>query len=150
MSSGRRFIAAALVAGLAVNIADGLLYTVVIGPDAAAGMERLGLDAPGTAGMLLYTGLGFLVGFVAFWLYTGMRARLGAGPATALKTGLAVWAVAYLAPFLDQTIEGIFTARMFWIGALYTLVSMPLVALLAARVYERPAQPEVAPEVAVE
>jgi hypothetical protein len=133
--NARRFLGAGLVAGLAVNVFDGTLYTVVLGADAAAAMERLGLQEPGPAGMMLYALAAFVIGFITVWLYTGMRARLGPGPATAVKTGVAVWAVAYLLPALDLTIEGIYTTRMLVVAAAFTLVSMSLVALAGAWVY---------------
>jgi hypothetical protein len=141
----KRFVLAGLAAGVLINVFDGTLYTVVIGPEANAIMERLGLDLPGTAGMALYAVLAFLVGFVAVWLYTGMRARLGPGPVTAAKTGLAVWAIAYLTAFLDLTIEGLYTQRMFWLAATFTLVSVPLATIGGAWVYrgaeaDRPAR----------
>lgn len=131
----KRFLLAGLATGVLVNVFDGILYTVVIGPEANAIMERLGLILPGTAGMALYALLAFLIGFVAVWLYTSTRARLGPGPRTAAKTGLAVWAIAYLAPFLDMTIEGLFTQRMFWIAAAFTLVAIPFATMGGAWVY---------------
>jgi hypothetical protein len=133
--NGKRFLLAGLAAGVLINVFDGVLYTAIIGPEATAAMERLGLTLPGTAGMVLYALLAFLIGFVAVWLYTGMRARIGPGPMTAAKTGLAVWAIAYLAPFIDMTIEGLFTQRMFWIAAAFTLVSVPLATMGGAWVY---------------
>jgi hypothetical protein len=130
-----RFLAAGLAAGVLVNLFDGTLYTLIIGAEANAIMERLGLELPGPAGMVLYALAAFLVGFVAVWLYTGMRARLGPGPATAIKTGLAVWAVAYLIPFVDLAIEGLYTPRMFWTAALFTAITVPLATVGGAWVY---------------
>jgi hypothetical protein len=74
------------------------------------------------------------------WLYTGMRARLGPGPVAAGKTGLAVWAVGYLIPFLDLAIEGLYTTSMFWTAALFTAVTVPLATVGGAWVY-RPGPP---------
>jgi hypothetical protein len=131
----RRFLAAGAVAGLAINIFDGTLYTVILRADAAAAMERLGIQEPGPVGMVLYVLLAFMIGFVAIWFYTGMRARLGAGTGTALRTGVAVWAIAYFAPFLDLMLEGIYTTRMFVLAAGFTLITLPLATMAGARVY---------------
>jgi hypothetical protein len=88
----RRFLAAGLVAGLVINVLDGTLHTVVIGAEVAAALEQAGLEQPGPAGMTLYALLAFVIGFAAVWFYTGMRTRLGPGPATAVRTGAVVWA----------------------------------------------------------
>jgi hypothetical protein len=138
--SWKRFLLAGLAAGLLINVFDGILYTVVIGAEANAVLERLGLELPGTGGMVLYSLAGFAVGFVAVWLYTGMRAGLGPGPVAAGKTGLAVWAVGYLIPFLDLAIEGLYTTSMFWTAALFTAVTVPLATMGGAWVY-RPGPP---------
>ncbi len=41
--------------------------------------------------MVLYLGLGFMVGIVAVWMYAAVRPRYGAGPSTTLR--MAVWLV---------------------------------------------------------
>jgi hypothetical protein len=69
------------------------------------------------------------------WLYVGVRDRLGPGPVTAAKTGLAVWAPAYLVPFVGNTLQGMATPRMFWIGVALTIVYVPLATMAGAWVY---------------
>lgn len=131
----RRFIAAGLVTGVAINIFDGILYAGVLAAESASVMAGLGLEQPSNAQMGLFVVMAFAMGFTAMWLYLGARARLGAGPATAAKTGVAVWLLAYLVPFVGNTIQGIATPTMFWVGALFTLLSVPLATMAGAWTY---------------
>lgn len=131
----RRFLAAGLVAGLAINVFDGILYAGILASESAAVMAGLGLEQPSNAQMGLFVLLAFAMGFTAVWLYLGARARLGAGPATAAKTGLAVWLLAYLVPFVGNTIQGMATTTMFWVGAAFTIISVPLATMAGAWVY---------------
>lgn len=130
-----RFIAAGLAAGVAINVFDGILYAWVLAADSAAVMAGLGLEEPSNAAMGLFVLMAFVMGFAAVWLYTGVRERLGPGPVTAVKTGLAVWALAYLVPFVGNTLQGMATPRMFWIGVAFTVFSVPLATVIGAWVY---------------
>lgn len=138
-----RFIAAGLLAGLAINVFDGILYAGLLASESAAVATRLGLEEPSNAEMGLFVLVAFAMGFTAVWLYVGVRARLGPGPATAAKTGLAVWVLAYLVPFVGNTTMGTATTTMFWLGTAFTIVSVPLATMAGAWVY-RDSGPEAA------
>lgn len=135
-----RFTAAGLVAGVAINIFDGILYAGILASESAAVMADLGLEQPSNAEMALFVPMAFVMGFAAVWLYVGVRERLGPGPITAAKTGVAVWALAYLVPFVGNTVQGMATTSMFWIGVAFTIVSVPLATMAGAWVY-RDAEP---------
>lgn len=130
-----RFVAAGLAAGVAINVFDGILYAWILAGDSAAVMTSLGLEQPSGAAMGVFVLMAFVMGFAAVWLYAGVRERLGPGPVTAIKTGLAVWALAYLVPFVGNTLQGMATTRMFWIGMAFTIFSVPLATVIGAWVY---------------
>lgn len=141
----RRFLVAGLVAGLAINVFDGILYAGILAQESAAVMASLGLEQPSATAMSVFVLLAFVMGFAAVWLYLGVRERLGPGPGTAIKTGLAVWALAYLVPFVGNTLQGMATARMFWVGVVFTIVSVPAATVAGAWAY-RDAEPAPAAE----
>jgi hypothetical protein len=132
-----RFLAAGAVTGLLINVFDGILYAGLLAADRAEIMAETAMEPPSTAGMMVFVALAFLMGFAAIWLYVGVRARLGPGHVTAAKVGLAVWLFAYFVPFLANTLQGLATPRMYWVGVAFTIVAVPLATIAGARVYQR-------------
>jgi hypothetical protein len=130
-----RFLAAGAVTGLLVNIFGGILYAGLLAAEPTA---RPSLAQPSMAGMAVFAGMAFVMGFVAIWLYVGVRARLGPGPITALKVGLAVWFFAYLVPSLANVIQGQSTPRMYWVGIAFTVAAIPLATGAGAWLYTDP------------
>lgn len=135
-----RFVAAGLVAGVVINVGDGILYGVLLAPEFTATMERLGLAAPGGGALILYPLMAFATGYVALWLYAMARAGLGAGPRTAVKTALAVWMLLYVIPSVDLVMEGIWSRQAFWTAAAVGLVTLAAATLAGARVYRPKAE----------
>ena len=133
-----RFLAAGAVTGFLINVFDGILYAGLLAADRAEVMARTSMEQPSTAGMAVFVVLAFLMGFAAIWLYVGVRARLGPGPVTAFKVGLAVWFFAYFVPFLANILQGLSTPRMYWVGVLFTVVAVPLATLAGAWFYTEP------------
>ena len=87
-----RVIAGGAVAGFVINISEFLLNEVVLKRVNEEAMKALGKTMPEGGGtMLVWIVLGFLIGIVAVWLYAAIRPRYGAGAATAVKAGVAVW-----------------------------------------------------------
>ncbi len=138
--SVRRFLAAGAVTGLLINIFDGILYAVLLAADRAEIMTRTAMVPPSTAGMAVFVVLAFVMGFAAIWLYVGVRARLGPGPTTAIKVGLAVWLFAYFVPFFANTLQRLATVRMYWVGVAFTVVAVPLATAAGAWFYHGPAE----------
>lgn len=76
-----------LVAGLAFNLLEAMIGTLVTAKDFQAALSTLGKRMPQTPGMMR---------IALVWLYAAIRPRFGAGPGTAVKAGLAVWFIAGL------------------------------------------------------
>src|SRR5207245_7706430 len=80
-----------LIAGVVLNIVDYVLYGVVLKAQMAAAMQALGKPPIAGNTILWFVFLDFVVGVFLVWLYAAIRPRYGAGPATAVKAGLAAW-----------------------------------------------------------
>ena len=70
------------------------------------------------------------------WAYSVARPRYGAGPKTAVITGLCVWLIGGLLPDLDLWASGILPTRMLCIGTVVALVVIVVVSVLGAAVYK--------------
>jgi hypothetical protein len=77
-----------LVAGLLIDVAEGIMEGAILGAEWRQAMQALGH-------LLWETGVNitpnilreFIYGLMAVWLYAAIRPRFGAGPKTALYAG---------------------------------------------------------------
>jgi hypothetical protein len=133
--NGPRVVAGGLVAGL-VGIAFEILAEPLFGLDWAVWLAGYGLPAPGGAVMAYFLVGGSLIGILAVWLYAAMRPRFGAGPGTAVRAGLVVWALACLFPTAGLAAYGLLPMDAhFWVPAFFPVVQWPLATLAGAWVY---------------
>ena len=87
----RRILLGGFLAGLVYNVVEIGVNGAILGAQWKAWQASLGAaDQPPAAGaaMGLWTLIGFGWGFVGAWLYASLRPRFGAGPKTAIVTGL--------------------------------------------------------------
>ena len=93
-----RVIGGGLVAGLVMNVVDGVTNGGILNARWEAETKRLGIDmsqqSQALAGWLTFD---FLCGIVLVWLYASIRPRYGPGAKTAVIAGLAVWLITHLA-----------------------------------------------------
>src|ERR1051325_3019393 len=85
-----------LIAGVVLNVVDSVLFGVVLKDQMAAAMASINRPAMTNAQIPWFVFLDFVGGIFLVWLYAAMRPRFGAGPATAVKAGLAAWFVGML------------------------------------------------------
>jgi hypothetical protein len=91
-----RVILGGIVAGIVVDLFEGVLNGVVLNQQWADAMTALGKSsALSTKQLIAFNVWGLAVGILMIWLYAAMRPRLGAGPKTAICAGLMIWATAY-------------------------------------------------------
>src|SRR2546428_9096401 len=86
-----RVIGGGLLAGVLMNVVDGLTNGVILGARWAEETKRLGIDMSGAAQSRSLAGwvtFDFLCGIVLVWLYASIRPRYGPGPKTAVIAGL--------------------------------------------------------------
>ncbi len=104
-----RVIGGGLVAGLVMNVVDGVTNGVILTARWDAESKRLGLDMSqqpqALAGWLTYD---FVAGIALLWLYAAIRPRFGAGAKTAIIAGLALWFITHLA-FAAWVFNGLYS-----------------------------------------
>src|SRR5713101_8768228 len=91
-------LAGGLIAGVVLNVIDGVLFGYLLKDQMAAAMASLNRPAMTNAQIPWFVFLDFVAGVFLVWLYAAVRPRFGAGPATAAKAGLAGWFLAGLLP----------------------------------------------------
>lgn len=90
-----RVILGGIVAGVVIDLVEGITNGIVLNAQWAAVMTGLGKS--GTMSMkqiIAFNVWGLAAGILTVWLYAAIRPRFGAGPRTAMCAGLAVWALA--------------------------------------------------------
>lgn len=93
----RRAIAGGLAAGALINAGEYGGHGLLLNEPWTAAFHALG-RAP--AGWSTYIPGNFAVGIFMVWLYAQLRPWYGAGPKTALRSGMAAWAVFWAIPML--------------------------------------------------
>jgi len=124
-----------LVAGLVINVGEFILNGVVVAEAWAEVQAVLGIEQ-GAAEMSVYVIGGFLMGLVGVWLYAAARPRLGAGPATAVKMGLVVFALACLWPIATFMTMGLLPRSLFHVSLVWEIVEVPLAIVAGAWLYK--------------
>ena len=91
-----RVILGGLVAGIVIDLFEGVLNGVILDKQWADAMTALGKSSTLSMKQLIaFNVWGLAVGILMIWLYAAMRPRLGAGAKTAILAGLMMWATAY-------------------------------------------------------
>ncbi|HEX9705894.1 MAG TPA: hypothetical protein VGA20_11655 [Gemmatimonadales bacterium] len=125
-----------LLAGLVLNVVDYLLYGVILADDMNAAMQALGKGPIGGSAIAWFVVIDFLYGIALVWGYAAMRPRFGAGPGTAARAGLYVWAVAMFFRALSDSQMGVMPMRLVVIGTISALVLYPVAAVVGAWPYK--------------
>lgn len=91
-----RVIVGGLVAGLVIDICEGVLNGMVLADRWGAVMTSLNRPAtPSVKTMIALNVWGFAAGILTVWIYAALRPRFGSGPKTAMIAGLTMWAAAF-------------------------------------------------------
>jgi len=132
-----RVILGGLLAGVVINLVEFVLNGVVLKDAWAQAMQAIGKPAQPSGGeILLFNVWGFLLGIAAVWLYAGIRSRYGAGVATAVRAGLAVWFLSVFLADLGLGATGIFPVRLMVITGLVELFEIPIATVVGAWIYK--------------
>jgi len=130
-----RVLLGGLVAGIVLDLVDYVLNTYVWAQQNAAMMKALNVQLrPNAIPVFLLEGL--VLGIAIVWAYAVARPRYGAGPKTAVITGLGIWVIGDLLPDVDLWASGILHTRMLCVGLVVGLVIIVVVSVLGAAVYK--------------
>ena len=124
-----------LIAGLVLNVIDGVLFGVVWKDQMAAVMVSINRPPMTGAQMPWFIFLDFVAGIFLVWLYAAVRPRFGAGPGTAVKSGVAAWFVGSLLVTLFMWPMHIWSQSMTILTTLVPLVEWPLATVIGAKFY---------------
>ena len=125
-----RVILGGLLAGVVINLVEGILNGVVFAKQWAEVMTGLGkAAAPSVKQIIALNVWGFALGILTVWLYAAIRPRFGSGPRTAICAGVIVW---FLAQAMGTAIP-VFL-HIYTVGLALSAVSVELVEMLIASV----------------
>jgi len=129
-----------LAAGLVCNIFDGVLNAVVLADRWSAVQQAMGHPTQfSVSQVILFNVLGFATGILGVWLYSAVRPRFGAGPATAILTGLLVWALFNAIPNLFIIATAVLPTDLMGITIGVGILEYPLAILAGAALYKESA-----------
>jgi len=132
-----RVILGGLLAGVVINIVEYITNGVVMKQAWGEAMRALGKPTELTPGaIVMFNVWGFLLGIAAVWLYAAIRTRYGPGPNTAIRAGLAAWALAVFLPNLGNYPLGLFPARLLVIATVVALVEIVVATVAGAWLYK--------------
>jgi hypothetical protein len=130
-----RVILGGLLAGIIINLSEFLLNEKVMRAQNEEAMKALGKTMPeGSAVMTTWIIWGFVAGIAAVWLYAAIRPRYGAGPATAIRAGIAVWVFGWLLSMIAMENLGVFPISA--LALVWTLVECIVATVAGAWLYK--------------
>jgi len=130
-----RVILGGILAGIIVNISEGLFHMVVMKAQEAEVMKSLGRTVPEGGGvMVVWLLWGFAWGIVAVWLYAAVRPRFGPGPGTAARVGVAAWFFCCLLMSVAMANIGLFALN--GLELVWTLVQSVVAVVVGAWIYK--------------
>ena len=135
----RRLIAGGLVAGLIINIAEGVTNGAILGQqwkNWAAKMAPVTQQPTNAQAMTLWTILAFALGLIAIWMYAAVRTRFGPGPKTAMIVGLVLWILYWPLVTVQHTALGTVPLNIEIIGDIGGLVGVILGVFAGAAIYK--------------
>jgi hypothetical protein len=130
----KRVVLGGIVAAILVNAGEGLLG-FLLKRDYEAAMRALGIRMGTSPALFLPVAWSFVVGILAIWLYAAIRPRYGAGPATAVRAAVAVWAFTTVTFSIAMASLTIFPARLMAIATAWSLAEVVVAVLVGAWLY---------------
>jgi hypothetical protein len=130
-----RWIGSGIAAGMFVWVVEGaasLLYM----DEMVAALEAHGLAMEMSPSVLALTiVVSLLLGLVLMFFYAAARPRFGAGPGTAVRVAVALWAGGTLIALIGHGMVGLYPGGMLAIWAVVGLVETVLAAMIGGWIY---------------
>jgi hypothetical protein len=132
-----RVIVGGLVAGIVINLFEGILNGVILEKQWMEVLTGLGRSATFSVKQIAaFNVWGFALGILTVGLYAAMRPRFGSGPRTAICAGLTAWALAYAMGDAGPVFLHIFPVGMTATTLAVEVVEMIAAGLAGAAVYK--------------
>jgi hypothetical protein len=131
----QKVLVGGLIAGVVLNVVDFLVFNVIMKAQMTAMMAAFGKGPPAGATVAWFVALDFVAGIFLVWLYAAVRPRMGAGPATAAKAGVAAWFIGNALVTAFMWPMGIMPHSFMLTTTIIALVEWPLAAVIGAKFY---------------
>ena len=132
-----RVILGGLVAGIVIDVFEGVLNGAVLADQWTAYMSSIGKPPAFSIGQLVWFNLiGLFYGVLTVRLYAAIRPRFGPGPRTALRAGIAIWLIGYLLPNMTYVVSGLAPQTLTITALAVEIVEVLLAALAGAALYK--------------
>jgi len=136
-----RVILGGLLAGVVINVVEFVTNGVILKDAWGQAMLAMQKSAePSASQIVMFNIWGFLVGIGAVWLYAAIRPRYGQGVGTAVRAGIAAWALAYFLSNLSIYALDLFPTRLLVITDIVGLVEIVIATVAGAWLYKEEAQ----------
>lgn len=144
-----RVILGGIVAGIAIDVFEGILNGVVLAGQWAEVMTGLGKSGTMSIKQIAaFNVWGLAVGILTVGLYAAIRPRFGAGPRTGVLAGMAVWALAFAMGDATPVFLHIFPVGTMATSLVVEAVGMAIAGVAGAAVYKESAAAAMAARVA--
>lgn len=130
-----RVLLGGVVAGVVIDLVNYVLNTYVWADQNAALMKSLGVQLRSNA-IPIFLLEGLVLGIAFTWAYAVARPRYGAGPKTAVITGLGIWVIGAVLPNVDLWASGVLPTRLLCLGTVVALVVSVGASLVGAALYQ--------------
>jgi hypothetical protein len=131
----QKVLVGGLIAGVVLNVVDFLVFNVLMKAQMTAMMAALGKAPPAGSQIAWFVVLDFVAGVFLVWLYAAVRPRMGAGPATAAKAGVAAWFIGNALVTAFMWPMAIMPHSFMLSTTLIALVEWPVAAVIGAKFY---------------
>jgi len=126
-----RIVLGGLVAGVVVDVIETVVHRFLLKSYQEMGREPLTMS-----GAVRLWIIGLIFGILLAWLYAAIRPRYGAGPKTAILSGLYLWVVAGLLVWIGFSPLLQWGTRLMVIGIVTNLVAYVIAGLVAGYLYK--------------
>jgi len=132
-----RVILGGLVAGIVIDLFEGIMNGLVLAPQWAGVLTGLGRGGTMSVKQIAaFNVWGFVAGIAIVWVYAAMRPRFGSGPKTAMGAGLTVWALACMLGIATPVFLHLFPIALAVTALAVELVEMLVAGLVGAAIYK--------------
>lgn len=132
-----RVIIGGLVAGLVINVVDGVLNALLLANQWTDYMRGLGKAVAFSTNQIIgFNLVGFVIGILMVRRYAAIRPRFGAGPQTAVRAGIAIWLIGNALPNATYVIAGLAPANITYITIAVGIVEYVVAGLAGASLYK--------------
>jgi len=132
-----RVVLGGIVAGIIIDVFEGVSNGVLLGQQYANAMTALGKSGTMSTNQLIaFNVWGLVTGILMLWVYADMRPRLGAGPMTAVCAALVIWASVFVLGSATMVFLHLMPVGFTLIGLAIALVETIVAGIAGAYLYK--------------